>query len=267
MKRSNLDLLLCPACRSHLDFWGGSGERVASGMLACPECHVTYPIVEGVPQLLAPATLTGFNRRFAAMYDWFSWFYPAFSTIAFALIGMRESDGRRQVTDRLAPHGKQVLEVSVGPGGNLPYLLNRQDVGGVIGMDISPGQIRHCQRLIRKRGWDVDLVLGNAEQLPFMDDSFGGILHLGGINFFNDKQAAIREMIRVAMPGSRIVIVDENEKGARWYEHVIPGFKGSFQQGREMVSAPLDLVPPEMHDISLSNIWKGWFYCLEFQKP
>jgi hypothetical protein len=30
----------------------------------------------------------------------------------------------------------------------------------------------------------------------------------------------------------------------------------------------IDLVPPEMEDTQLdTNIWRGWFYCLEFKKP
>jgi len=30
----------------------------------------------------------------------------------------------------------------------------------------------------------------------------------------------------------------------------------------------IDLVPLEMEDIQLdTTIWRGWFYCLEFNKP
>jgi len=41
------------------------------------------------------------------------------------------------------------------------------------------------------------------------------VFHFGGINFFNDKAAAIREMIRVAKPGTKFVIGDENEALAK----------------------------------------------------
>ena len=59
---------------------------------------------------------------------------------------------------------------------------------------------------------------------PNQDDSFGGVFHIGGINFFDDKKRAIEEMIRVARPGSRILISDEKEKAAQAYERIIPGF-------------------------------------------
>jgi ubiquinone/menaquinone biosynthesis C-methylase UbiE len=201
------------------------------------------------------------------MYDWFSWIYRAFSKVAFAYIGMDEATGRREITDRLEPHGGKVLEVSVGPGVNLPYLVHRPDVSEVFGLDISLGQLNQCQRYVARKGWGVDLFLGNGEQLPFAENSFEGVFHVGGINFFNDKKAAIHEMIRVAKPGTRILIADETEKGALGYEKFIPGFKKSFGSQRAPIVPPVDLVPKEMLETRVSDAWKGWLYCLEFRKP
>jgi ubiquinone/menaquinone biosynthesis C-methylase UbiE len=167
----------------------------------------------------------------------------------------------------LDPRGGKVLEVSIGPGVNLPYLIKRQDVVEIYGLDISLGQLRNCQRYTAKKSWDVDLFLGNGEQLPFKDDSFAGVFHVGGINFFNNKLAAIDEMIRVAKPGTRILIADETEKGAKGYEKYIPGFKGSFGKVREAIVPPIELVPKEMLGIRVFDVWKGWMYCIEFRKP
>jgi ubiquinone/menaquinone biosynthesis C-methylase UbiE len=113
----------------------------------------------------------------------------------------------------------------------------------------------------------VDLFLGNGEELPFRDASFESVFHIGGINFFNDKQAAIEEMIRVAKPGARLLIADETEKGAKGYEKTIPGFTKSFEGKRAPIQPPIDLVPPEMLETRLFEAWKGWFYCIEFRRP
>jgi ubiquinone/menaquinone biosynthesis C-methylase UbiE len=113
----------------------------------------------------------------------------------------------------------------------------------------------------------VDLFLGNGEQLPFGDDSFEGVFHVGGINFFNNKKAAIQEMIRVAKPGARILIADETEKGAQGYEKFIPGFKSSFGGKREAIQPPIDLIPSQMQERRVFDVWKGWLYCIEFRKP
>ena len=267
MKRTTLDLLACPVCHGELDFPDGNENILQAGSLACPCCLKQYPILDGIPDFIPPEGLTGFNRRFASMYNWFSWFYWAFSKIAFAYIGMDEETGRREITDRLDPHGGRVLEVSVGPGVNLPYLVDRPDVGEIFGLDISLGQLQHCQGYAAKKGWGVDLFLANGEQLPFRDETFDGVFHVGGINFFNDKQAAINEMIRVAKPGTRILIADETEKGAQGYEKFIPGFKKSFGGKRKEIVAPIDLVPTEMLERRVFDVWKGWLYCIEFRKP
>jgi ubiquinone/menaquinone biosynthesis C-methylase UbiE len=180
---------------------------------------------------------------------------------------MSEESGRREITDRLDPHGGRVLEVSIGPGVNLPYLVKRSDVSDVIGLDISLGQLQRCQSYVAKKGWNVDLLLGNGEQLPIRDGTFGGVFHVGGINFFNDKKSAVEEMIRVAKPGARILIADETEKGAQGYEKYIPGFKKSFGGTRKPIVPPIDLVPANMLETRLFDVWKGWLYCIEFRKP
>jgi len=267
MKRTTVDLLACPVCHGQLEFKGGDGTAILKGTLTCSRCRKDYPIVDGIPHFIQLEALTGFNRRFARMYDWFSWGYRLFSKVAFAYIGMDEETGRREITDRLEPHDGRVLEVSVGPGVNLPYLMNRADVGEVFGLDISLGQLKRCQSYVARQGWSVDLFLGNGEQLPFRDEAFDGVFHVGGINFFNNKKSAIDEMIRVAKPDARILIADETEKGAQGYEKFIPGFKKSFGGKRQEIVAPIDLVPTNMLETRVFDMWKGWLYCIEFRKP
>ncbi len=267
MKRETLELLACPDCHGSLDLSGPSEPLIQKGRLTCGACPASYEIRDGIPRFLQTETLQGFNLRFAKMYDLLSWGYRAFSKIAFAYIGMSEETGRREITDRLDPHGGRVLEVSIGPGVNLPYIADRPDVGEVFGLDISQGQLQNCRRYVKKKGWQVELFLGNGERLPFKDNSFEGVFHVGGINFFNDKKAAIDDMIRVARPGARILIADETEKGARGYEKYVPGFKRSFGGARGPIQPPVDLVPADMHETRVNDVWKGWLYCIEFRKP
>ena len=267
MKYSTLNLTACPICHKTLAYAGADAPTLQAGTLICSCCDRHFPIVDGIPHFIQPEALTGFNRRFTRLYDWFAWFYRAFSKAAFAYIRMDEETGRREITDRLDPRGGRVLEVSIGPGVNLPYIIHRPDVGEVFGLDISLGQLIQCQRYVAKKGWEVDLFLGNGEQLPFQNESFAGVFHVGGINFFNDKKSAIDEMIRVAKPGARVLIADETEKGAQGYEKFIPGFRKSFGGKRNLIVPPVDLVPKEMLETRVFDAWKGWLYCIEFRKP
>jgi ubiquinone/menaquinone biosynthesis C-methylase UbiE/uncharacterized protein YbaR (Trm112 family) len=268
MKRTTLDILLCPTCQGELELeTPTSSVTIETGSLTCSACRQIYPIQRGISHFITEEDLIGLNKPFARMYDWFSWIYSAFSKIGLFFLGTTESRARHEVLDRLEPNGGKVLEVSIGPGVNLPYLLTSPDVGEVYGLDISVGQLNRCNALIRRKGWSVELFLGNGEQLPFSDKAFDSVFHIGGINFFSDKKKAIDEMIRVAKPGTKIIICDENESGAQWYEKFLPGFKRTFRGQREAVMAPVDLIPKTMLDIQLENIWNGFFYCLEFRKP
>ena len=56
---------------------------------------------------------------------------------------------------------------------------------------------------------NLSLVHGSAEDLPFADNSFDIVFHSGGINFLSDKAKVISEMIRVAKPGTKILIANE----------------------------------------------------------
>ena len=258
-----LNILACPECQGVLTI----ASHAETDEYICPTCQRHYPVVDGISHFVQPEALTGLNKRFAQIYDWASWGYSLFSKIAFAYIGMKEEQGRREITDRLEPKGGRVLEVSIGPGVNLPYLVVRPDVCEVYGLDISLGQLNRCREYVAHHGWDVQLQLGNAEQLPYFDNTFEAVFHIGGINFFNDKKKAIEEMIRVAKPGARILIADEHEKGAQGYEKIFPGFGRHFEGKREIIVPPLDLVPETMLEKRMFDIWKGWFYCIEFRKP
>jgi ubiquinone/menaquinone biosynthesis C-methylase UbiE len=118
---------------------------------------------------------------------------------------------------------------------------------------------------MRRWKMDADLYLCNAESLPFVDSSFDVVFHVGGINFFNDRAKAIREMIRVAKPGSLLLIADETEKHVK--EVYEKGLGGYFKNRKESVSAPIDLVPAEMEEVRLESLKGGMFYALTFRKP
>jgi ubiquinone/menaquinone biosynthesis C-methylase UbiE len=125
--------------------------------------------------------------------------------------------------------------------------------------------LNNCQANLRRWQMEADLYRCNAETLPFTDNSFDVVFHVGGINFFNDRAKAIREMIRVAKPGSLLLIADETEKHVK--EVFEKGLGGYYKNRKVPVSAPVDLVPPEMQEVHLESLRSGMFYALTFRKP
>jgi ubiquinone/menaquinone biosynthesis C-methylase UbiE len=270
MKQSTLELMCCPYCHSSLLLGvEHEGEIVDHGDLFCPPCERSYPIRNGVAHFVDAQELEGPNRRFARTYDRLAPIYSLFSKVVFFPFG-GERKARQEILDRLDLKGGRVLEVAIGTGVNLPYLFESPDVGEVYGVDISTGQLSRCRSLANQRGWPVDLSIAMAEALPFKADTFDDVLHIGGINFFSGQKQAIHEMIRVARPGSKIVIADEAERLAKLVDRS-PVSSSSYRGDGGIETRLIDLVPGTMAETRMEGIWKlhGRYhgYCLEFRKP
>jgi ubiquinone/menaquinone biosynthesis C-methylase UbiE len=265
-----LELLCCPNCQGGITLQEDSGRESPGGeSLFCARCNLVFPIENNIARFVELEEIEGLNRRFARFYDWFARFYPFLTKVGMLGFG-GDRRARKVILDRLELGGGRLLEVSIGSGANLPYLFESPNAGGVYGLDISARQLASCSSLAARRGWSVDLFLGTAEALPFKSGSFDSILHIGGINFFSDRKQAIDEMIRVARPGSKIVIADESEEVARMISRVMR-VRRSSGAGSAHPAALVDLVPDAMKEIRVDGIWKahGKYhgYCLEFRKP
>jgi ubiquinone/menaquinone biosynthesis C-methylase UbiE/uncharacterized protein YbaR (Trm112 family) len=227
-----------------------------------------FPIRDGIAAVLRPEDLTGLNGKYNRLYEIIGGFYDDTQRVVCALTGMDRDAYVRSYLDPLeVKPGDWVLETSVGTGLNFQYLPRGVRL---CGLDLSPEMLASCQNNLRRWGLDADLLLGNAEALPFADSSFDVVFHVGGINFFNDRAKAIREMIRVAKPGSRILVADETEEHVKSNYEKIPLTREFFKNRTEAVAAPVDLVPPEMEEIRLDVLdpmGKNRFYVLTFRKP
>ena len=270
MKRSTLELICCPSCHRELSLSNARGDPIVeNGELSCSHCERKFLIRNGIAHFVSPEELEGLNRSFARFYERFSRFEAVFDRLSFLSFG-GERKARTEVLHRLEFNRGRVLEVSIGSGGNLPFLFESTKVGEVYGLDISAAQLRRCQKVAEARGWPVDLILGMAEDLPFRAETFDSVFHVGGINFFSDRKKAIDEMIRVARPGCRIVIADESERVAQFIACVFR-LSRSNQGKRVDTSVPVHLLPETMEQVRANGIWKrhGQYhgYCLEFRKP
>jgi ubiquinone/menaquinone biosynthesis C-methylase UbiE len=93
--------------------------------------------------------------------------------------------------------GKEVLEVGCGTGLIMRGLDGRAK--RLVGVDISPGMLAEA----RRRGFDV--FEGQAEKLPFADESFDLAYSFKVLAHVPDIELALREMARVLRPGGHLV--------------------------------------------------------------
>ena len=119
---------------------------------------------------------------------------------------------------RLEP-GERVLDLGCGAGTD--SLVAAQMVGEqghVTGIDMTPQMLAKARAAAAELGaTNVEFVEGEAERLPFADESFDVVLSNGVIDLIPDKDAVFSELHRVLAPGGRMQIADvtiQNPVGA-----------------------------------------------------
>jgi ubiquinone/menaquinone biosynthesis C-methylase UbiE len=229
-----------------------------------PRTGFLYPLRDEIPVFLPEGAVHGPNARYRMLYDRFAPFYDL-STRLYALWKRGADATRRRIYLEFLEiqAGAAFLEVSVGTGANWTY-LNR-DIE-FYGLDLSEGMLARCGRNARKLNLRFHLCQGLAEHLPFPSSAFDNVFHMGGINFFTDPAAALREMVRVARPGTRLVVADETEELARRYENSLVA-RAFFRNRPRTIVAPVSLLPPGMREVEVREICDRELYVLTFRKP
>ena len=100
--------------------------------------------------------------------------------------------------------GQRVLDVACGSG--TAALVAERRYCDVTGLDYVPELIERAQRRAEANGQKVDFIVGDAQEMPFPDNSFDLILSVYGVQFAPDQQKAAGEMLRVCRPGGTIAL-------------------------------------------------------------
>ncbi len=108
----------------------------------------------------------------------------------------------RRVDAAAIESGHRVLDVACGTGVLARAASDRAGPGAVVGLDVNAGMLAVATR----KAPEIDWRQGRAEALPFDDESFDRVVSQFGLMFFEDRAAAIREMLRVVRRGGRVAI-------------------------------------------------------------
>jgi ubiquinone/menaquinone biosynthesis C-methylase UbiE len=102
--------------------------------------------------------------------------------------------------------GKKVLEVSCGHGGGAAYLVRTLHPASYTGLDLNPEGIAFAQKRHNVAG--LDFVHGDAEKLPFPDESFDAVLNVEASHAYPHFDRFLSEMVRVLRPGGHFLYTD-----------------------------------------------------------
>jgi ubiquinone/menaquinone biosynthesis C-methylase UbiE len=99
--------------------------------------------------------------------------------------------------------GESVLDVACGSG-NTTLAAARRAWGGTVGVDYVPELLERGRERAAAERLEVEFAEGDAEDLPFDDESFDVVLSTFGSMFAPDQERAAAELLRVCRPGGRI---------------------------------------------------------------
>lgn len=121
-----------------------------------------------------------------------------------ALAGYISQVGERVVASAGVDAGMTVLDVASGTGN--AALPAARAGAGVTCLDLVPELLEAGRRKCESEGIEIEWVEGDAEELPFEDDSFDRVFSTFGHMFAPRHRRAADEMLRVCRPGGVIGI-------------------------------------------------------------
>lgn len=155
--------------------------------------------------------------------------------------------------------GARVLDVATGTA-SVAIDLVRAAGAHVVGLDQSEPMLRAAgARLAREEFGDrVSLMLGQAERLPFADETFDAVTFTYLLRYVDDPAATVAELSRVLRPGGVLASLEFNVPPGRvwqagWYLHTRAGLPAlGLLASREWYRAGRFLGP------SISEFWRRY---------
>jgi len=155
---------------------------------------------------------------------------------------------RRKLTSALAPQeGEWLLDVATGTGDQALAALKRAAVK-VVGVDFAREmlQIAAQKKTRRNIGDTLQLIQGDAENLPFPNETFHALTISFGIRNVGFMDRALSEFFRVLRPGGRLLIL-EFSRPTGWFfprlynfyfNHFLPWLAGLFSRKEDYEYLP-----------------------------
>lgn len=124
--------------------------------------------------------------------------------------------------------GKRVLEVGCGHGGGASYLTRTFEPASYTALDLNAAGIEYCRKKHDVPG--LDFVAGDAEDLPFADQSFDALANIESGCLYPRFPRFLSEVNRVLRPGGHFLYADHrtSHRIATWEE--------------DLANAPLQMV-------------------------
>lgn len=104
---------------------------------------------------------------------------------------------------------QKILDVATGTG-DLAIAIERETQSNIVGLDLSQQMLNVGIEKIKSLGLSkkIEMMKGDAELLPFDDDSFDAVSCAFGVRNFENLEQGLKELRRVVKPKKSIYILE-----------------------------------------------------------
>lgn len=114
----------------------------------------------------------------------------------------------------------RVLEIGSGRGGGAAYIKHYHKPAQMIGVDFSAKAVALCNEVYNVPG--LSFVQGDAEDLPFDDNSFDAVINVESSHCYGSVDAFLNQVRRVLRPGGYFLYADfrDVKKQVGWHKQI-----------------------------------------------
>lgn len=171
----------------------------------------------------------GKKEQVTRMFDAISKHYDGLNRVITFGIDVRWRKKVLQLVGKKEP--KRILDIATGTG-DLAIMMAELQPEKITGLDISPGMLEIGRQKIdsKRLSSNIEMVLGDAENIPFEDNYFEAITVSFGVRNFENLEKGLKEILRVLKPGGIFVVLETAvptktpfKQGYKWHStYVLP---------------------------------------------
>jgi ubiquinone/menaquinone biosynthesis C-methylase UbiE len=154
------------------------------------------------------------------------------------------------------------LEIGFGGGGLLKQILSLQQLQLVAGIDVSQTIAKSAKRRLQSFAIDEKLLIGcgDAEALPFGDETFTCICTVNTLYFWKNRVAAFAECHRTLETGGRLVICFNSKRDLQGWAGHVHGFR--LYEVSQVEQLMTDAGFSEIESTTGYDSAQGEFFCI-----
>lgn len=168
----------------------------------------------------------------------------------------------------------KVLDIACGTGDSTIAIAKAGGAGvRVTGADISSGMMEFVMEKAARAGVTdrIRLMVADGSALPMEDGSFDVVTCSFGIRNFEDREAGLKEFLRVLKPGGKLVILELSVPEKPWlrklydvyFMHIVPWIGGLVSGDK----AAYRYLPASVHAFPAPEVFSAMIGAAGFRNP